>query len=194
MGKNLAEWNEKDLEGAIEELQSSNPNTRYTAALSLVSKGKKAAAAFPFLMKALSDISYAVRGEAAEALGKIGDVRAVPALVKMLFDESRYAKMKAARALENMGVPAVSALKKEALKPENAPARKEIRERIRRIQVNARDEEKTFGVREEQLLPTQRELTRFERTAFPRLGRMPKRLQNTRLGTGPTIARVVANA
>jgi len=44
-----------------------------------------------------------VREEAAEALGKIGDIRAVKPLIEALKDEYRYVRLKAAKALGKIG-------------------------------------------------------------------------------------------
>jgi len=56
------------------------------------------------LFKALGHKDYEVRGNAAEALGKIGDKRAVEPLIQTLLeDKSAYVRGKAAEALDKLG-------------------------------------------------------------------------------------------
>jgi HEAT repeat protein len=57
------------------------------------------------LIRALNDEDAEVRAAAAEALGKLGDVRAVDPLEEALNDESAAVKLRATWALEKLGVP-----------------------------------------------------------------------------------------
>ena len=59
-----------------------------------------------FLIRSLSDRHYWVRRTAAKSLGKIGDPRAVDALVeRMRRDSDRYVNLTAANALTRIGTP-----------------------------------------------------------------------------------------
>jgi hypothetical protein len=55
------------------------------------------------LIKRLADDEGYVRRVAAEALGKLGDARAVPALIKRLADDEEYVRSAAAKALGESG-------------------------------------------------------------------------------------------
>ncbi|MCJ7471087.1 HEAT repeat domain-containing protein [Candidatus Bathyarchaeota archaeon] len=79
------------------------------------------------LIKALKDEDFHVRIEAAEALGKIGDERAVEPLIEALkdkYDKDRGVRMIAARALGEIGEPAVGPLI-EALKDKDNYVRRD---------------------------------------------------------------------
>src|SRR5215213_6547685 len=59
--------------------------------------------------RALSDESWYVRGEAARALGKLGDRAAVPVLLPLLQDSSWYVRDSSLLALREIGDPAAGA-------------------------------------------------------------------------------------
>jgi hypothetical protein len=57
----------------------------------------------PLLQTLANDKSNEVRWVAALALGEIGDIRAIPALVRALSEEDRYVRYGSAKALEQIG-------------------------------------------------------------------------------------------
>jgi len=100
---------------------------RFYAAEALGKIGEPAKEAVPALIKALGDEkAEKVRSNVAEALGKIGDAQAVPALIEALSDEVWGVRYSAARALGEIGEPAVPALI-EALSKIGEPAAKALR-------------------------------------------------------------------
>ncbi len=64
----------------------------------------------PKLIKALGYKEVSVRKSAAQALGEIGDARAIEPLLTALKDEDFTASLSAADALGKIGTPAVEAL------------------------------------------------------------------------------------
>ncbi|WP_199624663.1 HEAT repeat domain-containing protein [Paenibacillus alkalitolerans] len=74
------------VNGLIRALQDSDVQVRFMAGLSLTRFGAAAAAAVPYLEKALDDENRYVRAHAAEALRYIGTDRAKDALIKELFN------------------------------------------------------------------------------------------------------------
>ena len=88
-----------NLESLIDTLASRDGMARQKARKSLVAMGKPAT---PTLIRALRNSKVdQVRWEAAKALGAIGDVKAIPSLVKALEDRDDVAWL-AAEALENL--------------------------------------------------------------------------------------------
>jgi HEAT repeat protein len=73
-------------------------------------------------IEALKDYDTYTRYHAAEALGKIGDASAIPALIEALKDWNGGIRKNAIEALEKIGTPAVPALI-EALKDDNTHTR-----------------------------------------------------------------------
>jgi len=67
------------------------------------------------LIKALKHKDFEVRKNATDALGEIGDVRAIEPLIQALKDKGRGVQKYAAKALGEIGEPAVEPLI-EALK------------------------------------------------------------------------------
>ncbi len=57
---------------------------------------------FSVIISALEDEDSDVRAEAADALGEIGDARAVEALTQALEDEDAYVRYQAEKALEKI--------------------------------------------------------------------------------------------
>jgi HEAT repeat protein len=55
------------------------------------------------LIQALKDEEYMVRGRAAEALGNLGDTRAVEPLKSLLNDENAYVREVVEEALTKLG-------------------------------------------------------------------------------------------
>ncbi|BCW95220.1 MAG: HEAT repeat domain-containing protein [Fimbriimonadales bacterium] len=78
--------------------------------------------ATPALIRALEDTDHNIRERACLALGKGGDLRAVPALIQQLGDRGEYIAWAASRALAEFGAPAVPELL-QALKHENKSVR-----------------------------------------------------------------------
>jgi HEAT repeat protein len=76
-----------------EQLRSTTPTERISAARALWRMGSNAKEAIPALIEALGDSESEVRGLAARALGQMGAdaSEAVPVLTKMLSDEANYA-------------------------------------------------------------------------------------------------------
>jgi len=66
-------------------------------------------------MDTLKDKNLNVRRNAAEALGEIGDHRAVERLLAALEDEDTYVKIYAAEAIGRMGMPVVDTVKEKCL-------------------------------------------------------------------------------
>ena len=99
----------QDLSGLIPALASEN--ARFEAADRLISMGSKAVEP---LLTALTFENWKVRGNAAWALGKIGDARAVGALVEALGDDVPEVRATAGRALLNIGAPSIEPLREAA--------------------------------------------------------------------------------
>jgi HEAT repeat protein len=93
-------------------LHASNPHTRMAGADAL-GMLEAAEAAEPLAELAEEDPDEAVRSRAVTALGKIGDERTVPLLIRLLVSPSRWVRMNAAEALgrfaDESAVPAVRA-------------------------------------------------------------------------------------
>jgi len=84
------------------------------------------------LIQALKDTTWSVRENAAEALGEIGDARAVEALIQALKDQSGSVRANAAWALGKIGRPAVEPLI-QALEDEDGDVRAGAAEALERI-------------------------------------------------------------
>lgn len=91
----------------IVDLGDPSASTREGAREALVAMGKPAVKP---LLKALANSTEYGRGQAAKALGEIGDVAAVPALVSALEDDKFDVRWLAARALVALGRDALPAL------------------------------------------------------------------------------------
>jgi HEAT repeat protein len=115
----------KDVEGLIKALKDKNSNVRKKAEAALVEIGKPAVKP---LIEALKEENFLVLDCAVEALGKIGDAKAVKPLIEVIYrimDPSLKFNIygfdmvltKAAEALGKIGEPAVKPLI-EALKHE----------------------------------------------------------------------------
>ena len=87
---------------------------------------------WPELRRALQGETWAVRRAAAEALEKIGDPQAIPALIEALKDEDRDVRRTAAWALGQIGPPAVPALI-QALRDEKWEVRQAAAEALEKI-------------------------------------------------------------
>ena len=100
-GRNIKEWDEKSYtEKLIQSLNHFEPSTVYRACYILGERRDRVA------IKPLIDLlsktnDYFLIEEIAEALGKIGDERAVPFLIKMLNSRSFLVRGKAATVLSN---------------------------------------------------------------------------------------------
>ena len=86
----------------MRDLRNTDDHVRSTARAALVELGPSAT---PRLVEALSDPEPSVRGAAAQALGEIGDPRAVAPLTSALADGNPWAQRRAALALRGMGLP-----------------------------------------------------------------------------------------
>lgn len=121
-GATSADMSSLTVEQAIANLQQSqDAGLRYYAAWWLGRFRVREEAAVAALLAALTDErdrtpdgGYALRRNAATALGKLGDCRAVPALIEYLNCEDYYVRESAAQSLEMLGdkraIPALSAL------------------------------------------------------------------------------------
>jgi len=96
---------EPDFSGQIRALALDNK--RFEAAETLISAGSSAVEP---LISALKFDNWKVRGNAAWALGKIGDARAVNGLVEALGDDVPEVRATAGRALVDIGRPSVGPL------------------------------------------------------------------------------------
>ena len=92
---------EPDIDGAIALLASEDEQVRQFTAYLLGEA--RAARAVDALIGCLSDPHVGVRGAAANALGKIGDVRALPHLEPLLLDDNRQLVVWVAFALTRLG-------------------------------------------------------------------------------------------
>ena len=103
----------KSLEALVDNLGSTDDDTRVTARRSLAAMGKPAV---PTLTEALKNKKYLIRWEAAKALNEIGDPAAAPALVNALEDEEFDVRWIAAEGLIKLNiygvVPLLQALEK----------------------------------------------------------------------------------
>jgi len=99
----------QDLSGLIWALASES--MCFEAANTLISMGSKAVEP---LLAALKFENWKVRGNAAWTLGKIGDARAVGALVEALGDDVPEVRATAGRALMNIGEPSIGPLREAA--------------------------------------------------------------------------------
>jgi bilin biosynthesis protein len=97
----------QDLSSLIKALASESKC--FEAAVTLISLGGKAVEP---LLAALSFDNWKIRGNAAWILGKLGDARAVEALIKALGDEVPEVRATAGGALINIGEPAIGPLQK----------------------------------------------------------------------------------
>jgi bilin biosynthesis protein len=102
----------QDTYGLIKEL-AFDSERRFEAADMLVSMG---AQAVDPLARALKTENWCIRGNAAWALGTIGDPRAVEPLIDVLKDEVPEVRVSASGALVNIGEPAIEPLKGAAKK------------------------------------------------------------------------------
>jgi HEAT repeat protein len=95
----------------VENLGSSDPAMRYSAARSLGTLGSEGRDGVPALIVALRDSDPTVRAAAARSLAAIGRdaAPAFPQLVKMLDDKDRDVRMAALAALPAMGAQVESA-------------------------------------------------------------------------------------
>jgi len=91
---------------AIKKLQGNNFLSRRAAAKDLAKRvGKKDTAAVPVLIEAFDDPNLEIRRAAVQALGKIGDPRALGTLLKGIEDENDYIRYDAAMALGSYDQP-----------------------------------------------------------------------------------------
>jgi HEAT repeat protein len=86
----------------LDRLKSADPLERAYGARLLGESQQNADSAVPHLLNALEDPSYLVRRRAAEALGKIGDDRAVKPLMDVLQRGTEYPEVRS-RAVEALG-------------------------------------------------------------------------------------------
>jgi HEAT repeat protein len=91
----------------LKDLSSEQVAVRNYARRLLVAMGREA---IPALADTLVHISVYARGQAATAMGEIGDPTAAPALVKALEDDQVSVRLMAAEALIKLGKPALPAL------------------------------------------------------------------------------------
>jgi HEAT repeat protein len=116
-------------------LDASNPHARMAAtdALGMLQASE---AAGPLAELAEDDPSEAVRCHAVAVLGRIGDERTVPVLVRLLGSSSRWVRMNAAAALgllaDESAVPTVRAAGRRERFYLRGPYRKAIRQMRRR--------------------------------------------------------------
>jgi HEAT repeat protein len=97
----------ENLEGAIADLGSEDPDKRRTASELLIAAGSEAV---PPLNQALQRGNSSARQDAALILGAIGDTRAVKPLVAVLEDRDADLRWAAVWALVRIGPPSVSDL------------------------------------------------------------------------------------
>lgn len=97
----------QDLSGLIRALATES--MRFEAADMLITMGSKAVEP---LLAALKFENWKVRGNAAWTLGKIGDARAVDALIEALGDDVPEVRATAGRALLNIGEPSIEPLRR----------------------------------------------------------------------------------
>jgi bilin biosynthesis protein len=95
----------QDVHGLIKALASESK--RFEAADILISLGSKAVEP---LLAALAFDNWKIRGNAAWALGEIGDRRAVMPLIEALEDDVPEVRATAGRAIQNIGTPAIEPL------------------------------------------------------------------------------------
>jgi HEAT repeat protein len=135
-------------------LTSGNPDVRVWSAFTLGEIGQSAKASVDELSKALSDSDHALRGAAAQALGKIGASAAVETLSRALDDDNVHVRQHAAIALGQIGSPAHAAtatLIASLADPDVRPAAREALIRIGRFTVgllaeSIRDDKLRFDV------------------------------------------------
>lgn len=101
-----AEKQQRLISKYVYNLGAQDTVVRIHAASYLGEMGPAARSAVNPLIRSLSDSHYWVRRTAAKSLGKIGDPRAVNALVeRMRRDSDRYVNLSAANALRRIGTP-----------------------------------------------------------------------------------------
>ena len=112
--------NIKDARAVPPLINALNDSAAYVRAIAAESLGKiKDTSAVPLLIATLKGDQYIyVRQESAKALGKIKDARAVTPLINALNDEYPDVRDEAAKALIDIGTPAIEPLDK-ALKERN---------------------------------------------------------------------------
>jgi len=91
------------------------------------------------LIAALKDKDRYVRKKTVEALGKLGDDRAVASLIVALKDKDRYVRVAAVEALGNLGKPAIESLI-ASLTDENSRIRKGAAEVLNELDWEAKNE------------------------------------------------------
>jgi HEAT repeat protein len=97
MGTALAA--DADVDQLIGQLTAKEPTVRCKAALKLGEKGALAGSAVDALANCLGDDDALVRAHAARALREIGDVKAVPALMKALTDKENQVRREVVKAI-----------------------------------------------------------------------------------------------
>ena len=106
----LAQMGEPAVKPLIKRgLEDRSDHVRRCAAHALALMGSTAQKAYPSLLRGLDDKSLGVRLQVIDALGKIGDVRAVEPLVGLLDDDEQDVREQAAEALGRLGDPALEA-------------------------------------------------------------------------------------
>jgi HEAT repeat protein len=104
----------------LEDLASDRVAVRNYARYRLVAMGRDAV---PALSEALRFGNVYARGQAARALGEIGDAAAAPALVKVLADDQFSVHAMAAEALIGLGKPGLRALLEALIDQPMSPKR-----------------------------------------------------------------------
>ena len=94
-------WSEMDLESLMDLLANKDAVIRQKARQSLVALGKPAVTSLNWTLRN-SELDH-VRWEAAKTLGAIGDIRAIPSLVRALEDSDSDVTWLAAEALRKFG-------------------------------------------------------------------------------------------
>lgn len=116
----------------IDLVESSDPGTRYLAAVALSKIGDEAESAVPVLLQALRANDMYLRMAVTGALINIGHP-SVPGLVKALFDNNRAVRRAAAKALGKIGSKRAIPPLQVALKDSDAGVRRFSAEALERL-------------------------------------------------------------